>query len=323
MEENCSSNRIEAVIIGAGIVDIPVQLNGEDVFRTGSHPVDQILMNLGGDAANEAVVLSRLRHHVKLISKVGNDTAGNFVISTCGKEGVDTSAVRQAEGLDTGINLVLIDRDGERSFITNRNGSLRKLTIEDIRLSELEDATLLCFASIFVFPLIREPQLKKIFQEAKTRNMIVCADMTKCKNGEKIEDLKEALCYLDYIFPNLEEAKMVTGKEDIDEIADAFLQCGVKNVVIKMGKQGCFMKNNSRRIKVPVYPETRCLDTTGAGDSFVAGFLSGILEEKDLLECGVRANAVASITVEYTGAVNGLHSGEEVEAREQKIRENL
>ena len=71
---------------------------------------------------------------------------------------------------------------------------------------------------------------------------------------------------------------MVTRKEDPDEAADAFLDCGVKHAVIKLGKQGCLIKSRSERIIVPAVPDAVCLDTTGAGDNFAAGFLYGLIK---------------------------------------------
>ena len=97
--------------------------------------------------------------------------------------------------------------------------------------------------------------------------------MTRCKNGEQLPDIQEAIQYLDYLFPNYQEAKAVSGLTDPDEIADAFLDCGVSCMVIKMGNKGCFIKSKDERLSIPAYPHTNCLDTTGAGDNFAAGFL--------------------------------------------------
>ncbi len=138
--------------------------------------------------------------------------------------------------------MVLIKEDGERSFLTNANGSLRRLKIEDVRMPFPEGARFLALPASLCFLKIDCRSLKKIFAQAKSQGMTVCADMTKRKHGETVEDIKEALEYVDYILPNEEEACLVTGKDTAEEAAERLLEAGVKNVVIKCGARGCLVK---------------------------------------------------------------------------------
>jgi sugar/nucleoside kinase (ribokinase family) len=95
-------------------------------------------------------------------------------------------------------------------------------------------------------------------------------------------------------------------------MADLFLAEGVKLAVIKLGKNGCFVKSSSgEKYLLPTYTDMKPVDTTGAGDSFVAGFLAGILKGWDLHECGRFANAVGTHCVMKVGASNGIKSLEE------------
>lgn len=159
-----------------------------------------------------------------------------------------------------------------------------------------------------------------IFRDAKAGGLVLCADMTKCKNGETVQDIREALGYLDYIFPNLEEAQMVTQKTDPDDVADTFLDCGVKTVVIKFGRKGCLLKSKETRILVPAYSEAVCVDTTGAGDTFTAGFLYGLSEGMPPVECARFANAAASAAVEEFGATVGVRNITQVYGRYEKMK---
>lgn len=298
----------DAVIIGASIIDIPAGPVDASVFQSGSHPVDRLTFQVGGDAINEATILSHLGHRVKLISKIGDDLGGRFIREHCDSLHINRDSFITDPSMDTGINIVLIEPDGERSFITSNKGGLRQLRPEDIDISVFSQSSLLCFASIFVFPFFSPDDYSRIFAEAKKQNMTVCADMTKCKNAETVDDLKEALSYLDFVFPNLEEARMVTRREDPDDVADAFLECGVGHAVIKLGKKGCLIKSRQERLIVPALPNIRCLDTTGAGDNFAAGFLSGLIKKQPLRECGRIANETAAKCIEKTGATAWIHS---------------
>lgn len=310
---------IEAVIIGAGILDIPAGPVDASVFASGSHPVDNITLHVGGDALNEATILSRLGRRVRLLGKIGEDAAGRFILEHCAECGIETRYLKRERELDTGINLVLVGPDGERSFITSRGGSLRALRPEDIPPSAFAGARLLCFASVFVFPHIGPRDLAAILRAGREQRLLLCADFTKPKNAETVADIAEALSLLDYIFPNYEEARMLTGKADPDEIADAFLGCGVGNVALKLGREGCFLKSASYRGRIPAYDRASCVDTTGAGDSFAAGFLCALLEGRSLPECGRFANAAASLAIEGFGASGSVKSYAQVLERYAQI----
>lgn len=307
------------IIVGAAIVDVLAQPVDSTVFVTGSQSASRIVMHTGGDALNEASVLASLGSSVRLVSKTGRDLAGQFVLSHCQTAGIDTSYMTEDSSIDTGINIVLVNKDGERQFITNPSGSLRKLSIEDVDDAALEYGKFLSFASIFVSPEFDSQALFQLFSRAREKGLVVCADMTKCKNGETIEDIKEALSYVDYIFPNCEEARLLTGLTDLDDIADAFLKFGVKHVIIKAGARGCFIKTACERYFISPYPSASCIDTTGAGDTFTACFLYALSKKLPLPECGRFANAGASLCIEQVGATGAIPNAKQVWERYKQM----
>lgn len=316
----------EVLIIGGGVVDIPVCPVNSTVFDVGSFPAESISMQVGGDAVNESIIISRLGHGSAIASKIGMDGAGDFILKTLNSAGVNTDHVIREAGLDTGINIVLIGEDAERRFITNRNGSLRRLAPEDIypaiESKMFQDIRVVCLASMFVSPLLTCENTPPLFERIKAEGKILCADTTRRKNGETIHDIAPMLKYLDYFFPNYEEAALIAGSKDLDEIADAFLSCGVKNVVIKIGANGCYLKNADQSVIVPAYSGANCIDTTGAGDNFAAAFITAVLEGKSFVECGRYANAAASVCVEKVGAVAGIQDRSEVDRRYAEMRRN-
>ena len=139
--------------------------------------------------------------------------------------------------------------------------------------------------------------------------MTVCADMTKRKLGETVEDIKEALECVDYILPNEEEACLVTGKDTAEEAAERLLEAGVKNVVIKCGARGCLVRNRRECYRVLAKPGVRCIDTTGAGDSFAAGFIYALSKGRTLRECAEYANACGARAVQVLGATGWIQAG--------------
>lgn len=307
---------LDVICVGAAIVDIPLQPVSKNIFDSESYPLEQISMTIGGDAINESTILSRLGHTTGLMSMVGKDTVGNYIIEHCKKEGIDHIGIKQQENVDTSINIGLVTADGERTFVTNRNGSLWKMTGEDIDLSLIPRARLLSLASFFNNPRLNNEALVTIFKTAKAAGMLITADMIHPRLGEGFDDIAEALSYVDYFFPNKDEAVMMTGIQEIEQVAEKILSYGVKNVIIKIGKQGAYIRSqNGTEITVPALKNITAVDTIGAGDNFASGFIAGILEGKTLKECGVYGNVAASIAIQSIGATTGVRSREVFDER--------
>ena len=293
-------------IIGAAIVDVMVSPAEEDVFQTGSYAAEKIVMTHGGDALNEATVLQCLGVPVHLETVIGNDTAGETICRHMENAGLEESGLHIKNDMDTSINVVLVKKNGERCFLTNPYGSQRKLELKDITMPFPKEINILCFASIFVFPQMKTEEMKTIFSQAKSQGITVCADMTKCKNQETVETIAPALQYVDYIFPNEEEAKLITRKGTVEEAAESLLEAGVGTVVIKCGGKGCFVKNGEKEFWAPAVENVVCVDTTGAGDSFVGGFLYGLANDFTLEKCAAFANECGAKAIEKVGAITWL-----------------
>lgn len=296
----------DIIIAGASIIDVIVRPADAGVFQTGSSPAEEIRMSVGADALNEATVLAKLGKKVRLETIIGADRAGEYIRTHCAEHGIELPEDCVREGIDTGINVVLVTADGERHFLTNPKSTLRRLTVEDIHMPFPESARIFCFASIFVFPWIGAEELRTIFSRAKSQGKIVCADMTKRKNNETVKDIACALKYVDYLFPNEEEAMLLTGADSAELAAAELKSAGAGTVVVKCGKRGCYVLSDSERMWMPAVEGARCIDTTGAGDSFAAGFIYALSEGKTLRECAAFANKCGAKAVAVAGASEWL-----------------
>ena len=314
----------EITIIGAAIIDVLAGPVNENVFQTESQPMQTTKMSFGGDALNESVALSRMGKNVQLVTKVGDDDAGKSVIDYIKSNGLSDESVMIEEGLTTGMNIVLIDNKGERYFLTNPEGSLRKLSEADIMPYIEEAADIVCFASIFVSPLMDIDAMERVFKKIKENpNRVLAADMTKAKKGETLKDLEKILPYVDYIFPNHEEIALITGETDPYVNAKLLVEAGVSCAVVKNGENGCIIQTKEKTYKIPAYKESKVIDTTGAGDCFAAGFLYGLSSGYTLEDCGYFACATASCAIEKVGATEGVVSVEESTRRMNKVKEKM
>ena len=289
-------------ILGAAIVDVLVTPVDERVFAVGSCPADRIVMSYGGDALNEATVLHGLGGDVCLHTILGDDEAGRAVLRRMEQVGLDTDNTRVDPELRTSVNVVLVKSGGERCFLTDPGASQRQLRLGDIPDPFPADTDIICFASMFVFPRMKAGEMAEVFRRAKAQGITVCADMTKRKNGECTDDVAQALRYVDYLFPNDAEAMLLTGKSTPEEAAADLRRVGVGTVVVKCGARGCYVTNGAGSFWVPAEENVPVVDTTGAGDSFVGGFLYALSQDLPLEECARRANACGAQAVQKIGA---------------------
>lgn len=305
--------RFDIICIGVVLVDLPLGPVDEGIFRRETTMVGKIGLTTGGDAFNESIVLARLGKRPALIGQIGQDMLGDIIVRKCEEEGVDHSRLRVDPDAETRINVVVIGKDGQRHFIKTQNTGSLSFRPEDIDYGFIKEARAVSLASIFCSKLRDPDTILRILKTAKENGAATFADMVPMTGGETLGDITEVLPWLDYFLPNLEEAAMLTGLSDPDEMADRLLRLGIKNVVIKLGKDGCLFKSNGKRIMSPAFP-VNAVDTTGAGDNFAAGFIAAVLDGMEPEDCCSFANAVAAVSTESFGAVGGVKNRLQIEA---------
>ena len=294
----------EVLCIGFCCVDVLIRGLGEiDRSREGI-PAEKITMWIGGDAMNEAYVLKHLGNRVKLLTGLADDGAAKFIQAVLDEAGIDYSLSYQMQDSDTTIACPVVFQDAERSIINaGLSDSLRFM----IDPATMPKARVVSLASLFMPPLDKPQQVLEVARQAKANGSIVCADMMWTEGVSNLETFREVWQYIDYFFPNEDEAAKLTGKDDPEEMAKTLLDYGVGCVVIKVGKQGCLATNRKGAILVPPYL-VKAKDTTGAGDNFAAGFITGLMDGQDLKNCCRYANAAASIAIQFDGASTGIRS---------------
>ena len=222
----------DVTLIGAAVLDVLARPVTQEVFTEGSASVKETRLAFGGDALNEATVLSRLGKKVSLITRVGDDEAGAAILRQLRSLGISGKGISVIPGLRTAVNIVLVDEAGERYFLTDPESSLRTLEPADI-LPKLEGAgKICCLASMFVSERLPFPEVTKLFRFLKDSGRTVCMDVTKRKHGETISDLRALLSCVDILFANAEEASLLTGTADPAGSARMLREAGVRCAVV-------------------------------------------------------------------------------------------
>jgi len=311
----------DITVIGPAVIDILASPVGPDPFAGDVKYLDKIRLSFGGDALNESVVLARLGKKVQLISKVGEDEAGRKILDYLRENGISTDSIRMEAGLDTAINIILIDKYGERRILGAADTSPRRLEPEDVeaQLNKGETAGIVCFASMFISPRFTIEAMKDLFSRIKAEGRTLIVDMTHTKNRETLEDLRDLCPYMDVFVPNDEEIGSLTG--DLDPVRNAVLlvESGVKTAVVKAGARGCIVATRDGVVEIPSVKGVQCVDTTGAGDTFAAAFACGLSDGLPVAECARLGCAAASCSIEQIGATDGVRSLDQVMERYRTI----
>jgi sugar/nucleoside kinase (ribokinase family) len=212
------------------------------------------------------------------------------------------------------LSVVLVDSGGERSFL-HCLGANSEFTDKDVDFGIIEKSKIVFIAGTMLMPSFDGEPCARVLKKAKEMGKYTALDTAWDSKGRWMKVLEPCMKYIDLFMPSYEEAVQLSSKEDAEDIADVFLSMGVKTAVIKLGKDGCFIKDSGgEKYKIPTYTDIKPVDTTGAGDSFAAGFLTGITEGWSLYECGKFANAVGTHCIMAVGASTGIKSMEEIKA---------
>jgi len=271
--------------------------------------VDQLELHSGGCASSTAVALAKIGISAGVIGKVGCDGLGDFMISVLERNGVDARGVVRDSTVGTSGTMVMVHSDGERSFI-HYIGANARLTQDDVNFDLLKDTKVLHVAGSFLMPGLDGEPTANVLKKAQERGIITTLDTAWDSKGRWISLLQPCLQYVDYAVPSIEEARMVTGKQDPADVAKILMDHGVKVVALKMGEEGCYIRSADQEIRIPKY-NVDAVDALGAGDCFAAGFLTGIVKGWDLEKTGRFANAVGAMCVMALGATTGIRSLEE------------
>lgn len=272
--------------------------------------IEKTELHIGGCATNTGIVLKKLGVDVAIVGKVGNDNLGKFIINKLKEEGIDTTQIKISDNSTTSGTAVLVHSDGERSFI-HSIGANSEFTIQDIDFEYLKNFQILHIAGPHLMLKFRGEQLACTFKKAKEFGLITCLDTVWDPTDQWLSPIEESLSYVDYILPSIEEARMITKKQEKEEIADFFLSKGVKNVCLKMGENGSYIKNTKESYYFPAL-KINVVDTTGAGDGYVAGFIKGLTEKFSFKKCGLLANLVGAKITTQIGATSGIKNWEEL-----------
>ena len=252
----------------------------------------------GGSVANSIVGLSQLENKVGFIGKINDDDLGNKYEEGLKTENVDYFYSKKKEELPTGTCLILVTPDSERTMCTFL-GTAGKINENDINAEDIKKSEMIFLEGY----LWDEGEPKKAFEKAIQNANRVAMSLSDqfCVERHKSHFLDLVKNKLDITFANEQEITSLISAKNFDEVVDFAKNLG-KWLVITRGEKGAISINGNEIIENGIIKNLKIVDLTGAGDLFAAGFLHGMINKMDTLECLEKGKEMSSKVIQQIGA---------------------
>jgi ribokinase len=296
---------IDVIGIGALLVD---RIASVEYFPKvdGETFVGTLVTRPGGSAANFAVACSKLGLKSGFIGKVGKDSEGNFLREDLRREGVNTAGLTATDSYPTGQVYVALDKEGKRMMFAF-SGAADTLTEKEISPEYIASSKFIHIADLKNLKPLTAAAKKA--QEVETRVSLNPGELIAVQGYDCIRDL---LSNVDVFISSRDEVTQIFRTENFEYAVGKILKSGPEIAVITLGSEGCIATDSSEMLhRIPPF-KTKVVDTTGAGDAFCAGFMTMLVEGRDLIEAARFASAVAALKITKLGA-RALPTRKEVE----------
>lgn len=298
----------DVLVIGNCAVDILVGPLDDWPAPGGTRALNEMTIASGGCALNVAAALGRLGVGADLVTRVGADQFGKFLLDELEACEVDTSGVVVDPDAATPMTIVTISTDGQRSFLHHR-GTNDRIRRTDVLRVPLERRRYVIVSGAMVMAGLDGEPTAEVLAAAKLAGVTTLLD-TVFVDDRSTEQwcklLDPVLPHVDIFCPSLEEGRRITNQTEAVDVVRALIDKGARSVALKVGEHGAFVKDrDGRESHVAGFP-ARPVDTTGAGDCFCAGLIAGLRRGGSLAEAARIGNAVARRSVLSTGATDGV-----------------
>lgn len=297
-----SSNdeRLDCLVAGDANVDLIVN-GAPDVEYNAEKLAEKMELTLGGSSSITAYNLARLSVKTGFLGVVGNDLFGDFVVNALASANVNVDALHRDAREKTGITIWL-SRSTQRAGITYP-GTIASLCAAHFQQEYLQRARHLHVGHYFLLTKFHS-DAAGVFRHAKELGLTTSLDCNYDPADEWKSHIEDVLRYTDIFFPNEEEARRLTGARSAESAA---IQLGklAHTVAVKLGAEGVLVYSNGSCFHLAA-PTVEVIDTTGAGDSFNAGYLTQFLQGADARVCAETGLAAAARCISRVGGTTAF-----------------
>jgi sugar/nucleoside kinase (ribokinase family) len=290
---------LTVVTLGVHIVDVltrPVEAipPGQDTVL-----VDQIRITAAGSAAGTAVDLAKLGVDVVSVGAIGDDELGDFLVAVMTRHGVDVSRLARRGTDQTSASILPIRPDGGRPSFHVPGANLT-VSPSDIDPALLAAADVVHLGGTDVTFALNDPAFFEVLGAARAAGAVVTMDVLS-NMADLVGATTAFLPYVDFFLPNEEQALAMTGARDPESAARDLLARGPRGVIVTLGGEGSLIVTPEGLTRLPAL-KVEVVDTTGCGDAYCAGFITGLVHGKDVLESARWGTAAAATVAQGLGS---------------------
>ncbi|MGG1220798.1 sugar kinase [Priestia endophytica] len=275
--------------------------------------VEYFSRHVAGAEVNFSIGMARLDHSVTYITKLGKDPFGTYIEKFLKHNGINTSLIQYEQQYSTGMQWKQKVKSGDPDvFSARKNSAASHMDTDTLKNLDLASFDHLHLTGIPpALSLGCREMVFELIKSAKAKGVQISYD-TNLRYGlwdsqdKMIKIINELAFQADIIFPGIEEGRILTGKENEQDIANFYHQEGVQTVVIKLGPKGAFTSSQGKSFYTDGFPVKEVVDTVGAGDAFAVGVVSALLEEQPLDEAVKRGTVTGALAVMSPGDNEGL-----------------
>jgi sugar/nucleoside kinase (ribokinase family) len=284
--------------LGWPVTGIPP--NGDTYF------IEDLTLAVSGAAGTAVIAGAKLGLNCLAIGGYGQDMMGDWAVERIAGFGIDTTALQRIPGVPTSSSIVLTRPDGSRPAL-HLKGATGAFTIDEADFDRITDARVFHLGGVGLMDAMDGPRNAALIRHAKQRGCITTVDVFAGSPAD-LPDVEAVLPWTDYFIPSIEEARALSGLEDLDAVSEFFHSRGVTCCVITLGADGAFYHHrDGTRFLVPAY-DIDVVCTCGCGDVFNAGFAVGVLNGMSPLESVRLASAASGLNATGLGSQAGIVS---------------
>ncbi len=279
--------------------------------------VPELTLRAAGSATNFALCGASLGAKTGFAGRLAVDSFGEVVLKAFREVGVDTKFLQLVEDASTSVTAAIISENGEGALFVYQ-GTIAQLEYEALKkcLETNPAPRWVHFAGYFLLESLQGKPVTDLLQLAQSRGATTSLDFGWDPTGwsdEVIEQVFDAIQFVDVFFPNANEVKALTGESSAKKGAKQLLEAGAPTLVVKLGAKGCLLATKKDEVMIPGF-DVNVVDTTAAGDVFDAGFAVSMLTGATMGRAAVFANAVAALHVSRPRSQSLFPSLEETSA---------
>lgn len=296
-------------ILVIGSMNMDLVVNTDEIPSIGETVLGNSMIQVpGGKGANQAVAMSKLEADVTFLGKVGSDAYGSSLLESMSMSGVNIDHIERNNN-NTGIAVINVDKNADNNIIViaGANWNVDKKYLEKHR-NLFQENDLVVFQLEIPLTTVKEGlKISKEYGKTTILNPAPAFDLDD-----------ETISYIDILIPNEHELERLSKIKIIDEdsiisAAKVLINKGVNIIIITLGSEGVLYIDQQQTVHYPAF-EVNVVDTTAAGDSFIAGFATEYLKTNNIKKSVERGQSTASLTIQKMGAQSSLPTKADVDS---------